>query len=169
MAGPTDTRQQIATYIFIQFLPIIIVMLLFLAYSTMNLAKTTSKMAPLHLWGNTHVVYCKRVKKYKKFVREHQNKDKTTNQKLHMYLFQAIFDAFKVVVASNFFFGVSCVSPIWDPCFLALQSATAHQAVPPPVKFDSDLYPIGVDNHASKCMANVPHLFEDICLTSNKG
>ena len=30
--------------------------------------------------------------------------------------------------------------------------------------FDSDSYPIGVDNHASRCMANAPHLFRDLKL-----
>jgi hypothetical protein len=33
------------------------------------------------------------------------------------------------------------------------------------VQFDSDSYPIGVDCHASCCMANSPHLFEDLKLT----
>ena len=33
-----------------------------------------------------------------------------------------------------------------------------------PVRFDSDSYPIGVDCHASRCMANSPHLFEDLKL-----
>jgi hypothetical protein len=37
------------------------------------------------------------------------------------------------------------------------------------VRFDSDSYPVGVDNHASKCMANAPHLFEELCLDNNKG
>ncbi len=32
------------------------------------------------------------------------------------------------------------------------------------VRFDSDSYPIGVDCHASRCMANSPHLFEDLKL-----
>jgi hypothetical protein len=39
---------------------------------------------------------------------------------------------------------------------------------PPPVRFDSDSYLIGVDNHASRCMANSPHLFEDLHLDNNK-
>jgi hypothetical protein len=42
------------------------------------------------------------------------------------------------------------------------------EAAPPPVRFDSDSYLINVDNHASKCMANVPHLFEDL-RPDNKG
>jgi hypothetical protein len=33
------------------------------------------------------------------------------------------------------------------------------------VQFDSDSYPIGVDCRASRCMANSPHLFEDLKLT----
>jgi hypothetical protein len=32
-------------------------------------------------------------------------------------------------------------------------------------QFDSDLYPIGVNCHAFHCMANSPHLFEDLKLT----
>ncbi len=32
------------------------------------------------------------------------------------------------------------------------------------IRFDSDSYPIGVDCHASRCMANSPHLFEDLKL-----
>ena len=32
------------------------------------------------------------------------------------------------------------------------------------IQFDSDSYPIGVDCHASRCMANSPHLFEDLKL-----
>jgi hypothetical protein len=34
---------------------------------------------------------------------------------------------------------------------------------------DSDSYFIGVDNHASRCMANSPHLFEDLHLDNDKG
>jgi hypothetical protein len=29
------------------------------------------------------------------------------------------------------------------------------------VRFDSNSYPIGIDTHASCCMVNAPHLFED--------
>jgi len=35
----------------------------------------------------------------------------------------------------------------------------------PYMSFDSDSFWIGVDNHASFCMANSPHLFEDLRLT----
>jgi hypothetical protein len=32
------------------------------------------------------------------------------------------------------------------------------------IRFDSDSYPIGIDTHAMCCMANAPHLFEDLKL-----
>ncbi len=32
------------------------------------------------------------------------------------------------------------------------------------VRFDSDSFPIGIDCHASRCMANAPHLFKDLKL-----
>ncbi len=32
------------------------------------------------------------------------------------------------------------------------------------IRFDSDSYPIGIDSHASRCIANAPHLFEDLKL-----
>jgi hypothetical protein len=39
---------------------------------------------------------------------------------------------------------------------------------PYPIGFNSDLFPIGINTHASRCMANAPHLFEDLRL-SDKG
>jgi hypothetical protein len=45
---------------------------------------------------------------------------------------------------------------------MALLSAVPNV---PPVAFDLDSYPIGVNCHASRCMANSPHLFEDLKLT----
>jgi hypothetical protein len=32
------------------------------------------------------------------------------------------------------------------------------------VRFDSDSYPIRIDTHASRCMVNAPHLFQDLKL-----
>jgi hypothetical protein len=37
------------------------------------------------------------------------------------------------------------------------------------VCFDSDSYPVGIDNHASRCMVNSPHLFEDLKLSDSEG
>jgi hypothetical protein len=39
---------------------------------------------------------------------------------------------------------------------------------PYPIGFDSKSFPIGINTHASRCMAGYPHLFEDLRL-SNEG
>jgi hypothetical protein len=54
----------------------------------------------------------------------------------------------------------------WAPWFLALQGAFIDDPV---VQFDSDSFPIRIDNHASRCMANAPHLVEDLHLINNAG
>ncbi len=56
MTGPLDTGQQIMTYLFIQFLPIIIFIPCFLAYPTNNLATMIFKMALWHLRENSCIV-----------------------------------------------------------------------------------------------------------------
>ena len=38
-----------------------------------------------------------------------------------------------------------------------------------PIGFDSDSIPIRIDTHASRCMANAPHFFENLRLNNNKG
>jgi hypothetical protein len=43
--------------------------------------------------------------------------------------------------------------------------ASAVKDVTATIQFDSDSFPIGIDFHASHCMANAPHLFEDLKLT----
>ncbi len=116
-------------------------------------------------WGV--IIWRKRVKKYKKPVGELQNKAKS--QTLHTYLFLAIFAAFKVGCHVEVFLRRFLGPPIWDPTYLALQSETMLQLAPPQVRFDSDSYPIGVDNHASKCMAHAPHLFKNLRLNKNNG
>ncbi len=92
--------------------------------------------------------------------------DKKIKKKLPSYLVPALFAAFKV----------GCrvenklrrfLHPIQRaPRFLALQGALLAN---PAVRFDSDLFSIGIDNHASRCMANAPHLFEDLHLINNAG
>jgi hypothetical protein len=52
---------------------------------------------------------------------------------------------------------------------MAFQSEVTLQSASPPVRFDSDSYSIGVDSHASICMANKAHLFEDLRLNKDKG
>jgi hypothetical protein len=92
--------------------------------------------------------------------------DKTITKKLPSYLAPAQFAAFKVgCCVENKLRRFLC--PIQRaPRFLALQSASLGN---PTVRFDSDLFEIGIDNHASRCMANVPHLFEDLHLINYAG
>jgi hypothetical protein len=94
--------------------------------------------------------------------------DKAKNQTLQTYLFPAAFAAFKVGCHVESFIRRFLGPPIWDPNYLSHQSETTLQMASPPVRFDSDSCLIGVDNYASKCMANTPHLFEDLHL-NNKG
>ncbi len=47
--------------------------------------------------------------------------------------------------------------------------ASAVEGVAAMIRFDSDSFPIGVDCHASQCMANTPHLFKDLKLTKVEG
>jgi hypothetical protein len=61
--------------------------------------------------------------------------------------------------------GVTCLSPskgapIFSN-FTALSSVVDRTRA---VHFDSDSYPIGMDTHATRCMANAPHIFEDLKL-----
>jgi hypothetical protein len=87
---------------------------------------------------------------------------------LQIYLFPAAFAAFKVGCRVESFLRRFLGPLIWDPTCLALQSESMLQAAPPLVRFDSDSYLIGVDKHASRCMANSSHLFEDLHLNNNK-
>jgi hypothetical protein len=86
---------------------------------------------------------------------------------LRTYIFLAIFAAFKVGCQVEVFLWRFLGPPIWDSTYLALQSKTTLQSAPLTIRFDSDSYPIGVDNHAAKCMANTPHLFDNLHLNNN--
>ncbi len=50
---------------------------------------------------------------------------------------------------------------ITRPTYTALSSMVDRILA---VQFDSDSYPIKIDTHASCCMVNAPHLFEDLIL-----
>ncbi len=135
--------------------------------SHQELGYNDTKTAPWCLKGKPCIVPRRRVKRYKKPVRKLQNKIK--DHTLRTHLFPAAFAAFKVGCRVESFIRRFSGPPIWDPNYLALQSVTTLQVAPLPVRFDSYSYLIGVDNHASRCMANAPHLFEDLRLNNNKG
>jgi hypothetical protein len=122
--------------------------------------KTTAWRLQGHAW--------KRDKRFKKPVRIDQESNKTMS-KSRAYLLSLLFTTFK--------FGgciVSCLRHFWQPYgrnpqLLALQGSAMEPGQPPPVHFDLDSIPIVIDNDLSQCMANDPHLFKDLHLTSNRG
>jgi hypothetical protein len=92
--------------------------------------------------------------------------DKTITKKLPSYLAPALFATFKVGCrVENKLRCFLC--PIQRaPRFLALQGASLGN---PAVQFDTDSFKIEIDNHASRCMANTSHLFEDLHLINDAG
>jgi hypothetical protein len=88
---------------------------------------------------------------------------------LWTYLFPAAFVAFKIGCHVESFIQCFPGPPTRDPTCLAHQSKATLQLAPLLVRFDLDSYPIGVNNHALRCMANAPHLFKDPHLNKDKG
>jgi hypothetical protein len=88
---------------------------------------------------------------------------------MRTYPFPVLFAAYKVGCRIEAFLQCFSGLPTWAHSHLAFQSKATLQLASPPVRFDSDSYPIGVDSHASKCMANKPHLFEGLRLNKDKG
>ena len=164
-AGPLDTGQEIFTYLFLNILPFFILILLHLAYPTKTLATTIAKTAPWRLRGKPRATRRTRIKRYKIPVRD--NQDKTSRAKsIRTYLFPALFAAFKVGCCIEAFLRRFSGPPTRD---LAFHSEATLQSASSPVRFNSDSYPIGVDSHASRCMVNKAHLFEDLRLNVDKG
>ena len=171
-AGPFDTGQQFFTYLFLNFLPNFIIFLLHQAYPTKSLATAIVKSAPRRLRGNPRVIRRTRVKRYKIPVREHRDKNQklgTSGATMRNYLFPVLFTAYKVGCRVEAFLRRFSGPPTWVHSHLAFQSEATLQSASPPVRFNSDSYPIGVDSHASRCMANKAHLFEDLHLNKDKG
>jgi hypothetical protein len=91
--------QDISTYLFLNFLPIFIIILLHVAYPTKTLATAIGKSAPWHFRGKPRTICRMRVKRYKIPVRKHQDKNKTSGTSgatMQTYLFPALFTALKV-------------------------------------------------------------------------
>jgi hypothetical protein len=108
----------------------------------------------------------------KRFWREVENDGKT---KLWAYLVPLAVSLFKVGCHIKSSLHLCWLRKIMASCCLReLPSITAptYAALSSRVdsilaiRFDSDSYPIGVDCHASRCMANNPHLFEDLKLNA---
>jgi len=88
---------------------------------------------------------------------------------MQTYLFLVLFTTYKVGCRVEVFLRHFSGPPTWVHSHLAFQSEATLQSVSAPVRLDSDSYPIGVDSHASKCMVDKAHLFEDLRLSEAKG
>jgi hypothetical protein len=161
--------QEILTYLFFNILPIFITVLLHLAYPTKTLATAITKSAPWRLQGKPCTICRTRIKRYKIPVRNHQAKNKTSGATIQTYLFPVLFATYKVGCCVEVFLQRFSGQLTWAHSHLAFQSKATLQSASPPVRFNSDSYPIGVDSHALKCMVNKAHLFEDLRLNKDKG
>jgi hypothetical protein len=154
------------TYLFLLLLPTTIYVLCLLAYPTKNLIAMIQRTAHWRLEGKPCVNQRKRVKRYKTPIKNMQ--DRAESKMLQTYLLLAAFAAFRVVCCIESFVQCFTGPPIRDPTCLAHKIEATLQLAPPPVCFNSDSYPIRVDDHASRCMANAPHLFKDLHLNKDK-
>ena len=140
MAGPLDTGQEIATYLLLHFIPLLVYHLLYLVLpqdptSFRFLAKTIA-----HPRGARP----KRVKCFKKPKKKLVSKeiqDKTITKKLPTYLVPSLFAAFKVGCCIENKIRRFLRPLQRAPRLLALQSAFITN---PAVRFDSDSFFIGI-------------------------
>jgi hypothetical protein len=157
MAGPLDTGQRIATHLLFHIIPLMIYHLVYLVLpEDPTLLRTLAKTSAWRLRGHPPGACPKRIKCFKKPKKKIVSKIQdttTTKQNLQMYLMPAFFATLKV----------GCHVERKLRCFLRpFQRAPrflAHQGTfhdDPAVQFNSDSFLIGIDNHASRCMANAP-------------
>ena len=161
MAGPLDTGQQISTYLLLHIIPLLLHHLIDLALLkdsksfhilAKSVAKTYAWRLPRHpLDARPEAFKC--FKKPRKKLVSKATQDKTITQELFSYLVPALFAAFKVscCVESELRRFLRPIQRV--PRFLAFQGTSLGN---PTVRFDSDSFEIGIDNHASRCMANAP-------------
>jgi hypothetical protein len=181
MAGPTlDTGQQIA-YLQLFLLPYLLQVLCRALYpSDPALQKTTYEVFargrswrwPLRGRQPVHSIpkrLCKKKKPSVRFwSREHDN-----NTKLRTYLVPIAITLLKVgcCVESCLccwrlreLFHSRCLRELPSVAVLTYTALLGVINGISTVRFDLDSYPIGIDCHASRCMVNSPHLFENLQL-----
>ncbi len=134
MAGPLDTGQELATYLLLHIIPIVIYQLVFLAIPKdpmllLIFAKTLVKQAAWRLRRHPHGAHPKKTKCFKKpkkkLISEDQEiQDTTIKNKLPAYLVLALFAALKV--GCRIEAKLRCFLHLLQqaPRFLALQSAS---------------------------------------------
>ncbi len=163
MAGPLNTGQEFATYLLFLLIPIMIYQLVFLPIPEdpmllRILAKTLVKTTAWRLRGHPCIVCPKKTKCFKKPRKRYFQKWNFTQnvKKLPSYLVPAFFAAIKVGCRIEAYLRKFMCPLQRAPRFLALQSAFLDD---PAVRFDSDSFSIGIDNHALQCIANAPPPF----------
>ena len=165
MDRPLDTGQEIATHLLFQIIPIVLYQLIFLVLpEDPMLFRFLTKTSTWRLREHPRNAHPKKIKPKKKLISNMQ--DKTINQKLPTYLVPALFAALKVGCCVEHKLRHFLRLFLRALRFLALQGAFLDD---PAVRFDSDSFSIGIDNHASQYMANAPHLFENLQLTNDAG
>jgi hypothetical protein len=98
----------------------------------------------------------------------HLQTELTVKAKLRTYLVSVVVSAFKAGCRVEgwlrellTFHCLRELPSFPGPNFTALSSAIDRTRA---VHFNSDSYPIGIDTHATRCMANAPHRFKDLKL-----
>ena len=173
MAGTQELNTgQYLTYLFVVLLPFIIHSLIYhvIPRDPIELKifmRALFQGPPWALRGTCRLVSRKKVKRYKKTQVSMVCEGVKLKNKLRTYLYPFGMASFLVGCHVEFFIHqLGCLGRPPD-CFTTLASK-AGPPYNPYLSFDSDSFRIGIDNHVSFCMADSPHLFEDLRLI-NKG
>jgi hypothetical protein len=154
---------QFITYLYLYLLPNIIVWLVRQAVpKDHTFFKVLLQRQAWTSRGRCRLVPCKRVKRYKKLVSIVPEGDRKAN-KLQPYLFLLAMASFRVGCHVEL---LSCQLCNCARVSLHLRALQGLKDVPQqsPLLINSDSFPIGANNHTSRCMANALHLFEDLRL-----
>jgi hypothetical protein len=164
------------TYLFLTFLPIFILSLLYCAIpanptSHCYLMAVILRGTPWCLQGikgAPHQSHCKCQKQYKKPISRCTTETiPVTTRLLRTYLVPAAITFFKVGCrVEGFLRRFSRTTPHPLPAIQPIALHSTHDESGP-IRFDSDSFAVGVNNHASYCMINSPHLFESLTLMGN--
>jgi hypothetical protein len=158
------TSSQIITYLLIFLLPIIIISLM-CSVLPMNpklqcfLMATILRGTPWPLRGHRGPI-CHRHSVRLKVRNRNQVPSTTTSHWIRAHLFALAVKFLKV--GCRFESWLQLFRRNHQPCLCALAGTRGRVNH---AHFDSDSFKIRVDNHASYCMANSPHLFKDLVLS----
>jgi hypothetical protein len=171
MAG-TETLDtgQFLTYLWLLAIPFILHSLLYHVTPSdpidlKNFERALIREPPWLLRGHIPKVPCKRKRVKKRPVCTSSEGDESDKAKrsFRTYLFPFAMASFRVGCRVERFLRRLGRLRRPSPRYTALASAMGPPDEPL-LTFDSDSFQIGVDNHASFCMADSPHLFEDLQL-----